>query len=101
MVNKVILGGRVGNDIEVSYTKNGKPYIQLSIATDRAYRDKKSQSLFKEGRLPRGKRTFRSFASLRMTEQGAQDDKKGLEGRLPQDQKQRAEVGAKEVAIPF
>lgn len=40
MINKVILGGRVGNDIEVNYTTSGRPYITFSLATNRPYKDK-------------------------------------------------------------
>ena len=40
MINKVILGGRVGNDIEINYTTGGRPYITFSLATNRLYKDK-------------------------------------------------------------
>lgn len=40
MYNKVILTGRIGNDIELAYASNGRPYITISLATNRPYRDR-------------------------------------------------------------
>jgi len=40
MYNKVILTGRIGNDVELTYTSNGRPYITISLATNRPYKDR-------------------------------------------------------------
>lgn len=40
MYNKVILTGRIGNDVELTYASNGRPYITISLATNRPYRDR-------------------------------------------------------------
>jgi single-strand DNA-binding protein len=39
-VNKVILGGNVGQDPEVKYTPSGVPVAKLSIATNERFKDK-------------------------------------------------------------
>jgi single-strand DNA-binding protein len=41
-VNKVILVGNVGKDPEVRHTQDGKPIVNLSIATSESWRDKAS-----------------------------------------------------------
>lgn len=41
-VNKVILVGNVGKDPEVRHTQDGKPIVNLSIATSETWRDKAS-----------------------------------------------------------
>lgn len=37
MVNRVTLVGRLGNDVELRYTPNGKPIARLRIATDSSH----------------------------------------------------------------
>ena len=39
-VNKVILVGNLGRDPEVRHTQDGKPIVNLSIATSESWRDK-------------------------------------------------------------
>lgn len=39
-VNKVILVGNVGKDPEVRHTQDGKPIVNLSVATSETWRDK-------------------------------------------------------------
>jgi single-strand DNA-binding protein len=39
-VNKVILVGNLGKDPEVRHTQDGKPIINLSVATSESWRDK-------------------------------------------------------------
>ena len=39
-VNKVILVGNLGADPEVRHTQDGKPIVQLSVATSESWRDK-------------------------------------------------------------
>lgn len=34
MINRVTLVGRLGNDVELRYTPNGKPVARLRLATD-------------------------------------------------------------------
>jgi single-strand DNA-binding protein len=41
-VNKVILVGLVGNDIEVRYTKSEKAVVQFSVATGKQWRDRET-----------------------------------------------------------
>jgi len=41
-VNKVILVGNLGKDPEVRYTQDGKPIVNLSVATSDTWRDKNS-----------------------------------------------------------
>ena len=41
-VNKVILVGNLGRDPEVRHTQDGKPIVNLSIATSESWRDKSS-----------------------------------------------------------
>jgi single-strand DNA-binding protein len=41
-VNKVILVGNLGKDPEVRHTQDGKPIVNLSIATSETWRDKSS-----------------------------------------------------------
>ena len=41
-VNKVILVGNLGRDPEVRHTQDGKPIVNLSIATSETWRDKSS-----------------------------------------------------------
>lgn len=41
-VNRVILLGNVGRDPEVRHTQDGKPIVNLSIATSESWRDKAS-----------------------------------------------------------
>jgi len=40
MYNKVILTGRIGNDVELTYASNRRPYITISLATNRPYKDR-------------------------------------------------------------
>ncbi|WP_242392139.1 single-stranded DNA-binding protein [Anaeromyxobacter oryzisoli] len=42
MVNKVILVGFVGNDVEVSYTPGGQAVVKLRLATSRGWTDRDS-----------------------------------------------------------
>jgi single-strand DNA-binding protein len=41
-VNKVILVGNLGRDPEVRHTQDGKPIVNLSIATSESWRDRNS-----------------------------------------------------------
>ena len=41
-VNRVMLLGNVGRDPEVRHTQDGKPIVNLSIATSESWRDKSS-----------------------------------------------------------
>ncbi len=41
-VNKVILVGNLGRDPEVRHTQDGKPIVNMSIATTESWRDKNS-----------------------------------------------------------
>jgi single-strand DNA-binding protein len=41
-VNKVILVGNLGKDPEVRHTQDGKPIVNLSIATSETWRDRQS-----------------------------------------------------------
>jgi len=41
--NKVILVGRIGNDIDLRYTQGGQAVTDLSIATSRGWTDKNGQ----------------------------------------------------------
>jgi single-strand DNA-binding protein len=41
-VNKVILVGNVGKDPEIRHTQDGKPIVNLSLATSESWRDKAS-----------------------------------------------------------
>jgi single-strand DNA-binding protein len=41
-VNKVILVGNLGKDPEVRHTQDGRPIVNLSIATSESWRDKSS-----------------------------------------------------------
>ncbi len=41
-VNKVILVGNLGRDPEVRHTQDGKPIVNLSLATSETWRDKNS-----------------------------------------------------------
>jgi single-strand DNA-binding protein len=41
-VNKVILVGNLGKDPEVRHTQDGKPIVNLSLATSETWRDKNS-----------------------------------------------------------
>lgn len=41
-VNKVILVGNLGRDPEVRHTQDGRPIVNLSIATSESWRDKNS-----------------------------------------------------------
>jgi single-strand DNA-binding protein len=41
-VNKVILIGNLGRDPEVRHTQDGKPIVNLSVATSETWRDKNS-----------------------------------------------------------
>jgi single-strand DNA-binding protein len=41
-VNKVILVGNLGKDPEVRHTQDGKPIVNLSLATSETWRDKSS-----------------------------------------------------------
>lgn len=46
-VNKVILVGRIGRDIELKYTPSGTAVCNLSLATDESYTDKNGQKVDK------------------------------------------------------
>lgn len=37
MINRVTLVGRLGNDVELRYTPNGKPVARLRLATDSSH----------------------------------------------------------------
>ena len=39
-VNKVILVGNLGRDPEVRHTQDGKPIVNLSLATSESWRDR-------------------------------------------------------------
>ncbi|MCA3555480.1 single-stranded DNA-binding protein, partial [Aestuariivirga sp.] len=39
-VNKVILVGNLGRDPDVRHTQDGKPIVNLSIATSESWRDR-------------------------------------------------------------
>ena len=41
-VNKVILVGNLGKDPEVRHTQDGKPIVNLSLATSENWRDKQT-----------------------------------------------------------
>ncbi len=41
-INKTILIGRLGNDPELRYTKNGTPVCNLSVATSKSFKEKDS-----------------------------------------------------------
>jgi single-strand DNA-binding protein len=41
-VNKVILVGNLGKDPEVRYTQDGRPIVNMSVATSESWRDKGS-----------------------------------------------------------
>jgi single-strand DNA-binding protein len=41
-VNKVILVGRLGADVDLKYTNNGRPVANLSVATSEVWKDKQS-----------------------------------------------------------
>ena len=41
-VNKVILVGNLGRDPEVRYTQDGRPIVNLNVATSESWRDKNS-----------------------------------------------------------
>ena len=42
-LNKSLLLGKIGNDIETRYTQNGKAVLDMSIATNEFYTDSKGQ----------------------------------------------------------
>jgi len=42
-LNKVILIGRLGQDVEVTYTPSGKALAKFSLATTSSYKDKQGQ----------------------------------------------------------
>ncbi|MDD2228800.1 MAG: single-stranded DNA-binding protein [Candidatus Cloacimonetes bacterium] len=42
-VNKFIVSGRIGNDIELKYTPKGTPVVRFVIASDRGYKDESDQ----------------------------------------------------------
>ncbi|NCC25462.1 MAG: single-stranded DNA-binding protein [Deltaproteobacteria bacterium] len=41
-MNKVILVGRIGQDLELKYTTGGQPVTNMSVATDEGYTDSKT-----------------------------------------------------------
>lgn len=38
-VNKVILSGRIGNEVELKYTPKGTAVLRLTLAVDKSYKD--------------------------------------------------------------
>ncbi|MDD2332178.1 MAG: single-stranded DNA-binding protein [Candidatus Cloacimonetes bacterium] len=38
-LNKVVVSGRITNDIELKYTPKGTPVVRFSIAVDKSYKD--------------------------------------------------------------
>ncbi|MCK9309221.1 MAG: single-stranded DNA-binding protein, partial [Candidatus Cloacimonetes bacterium] len=42
-LNKFIVSGRIGNDIELKYTPKGTPVVRFVIASDRSYKDESDQ----------------------------------------------------------
>jgi single-strand DNA-binding protein len=42
-LNKVLVIGHLGQDPEIRYTPTGMPVVNLSVATDEAYRDKEGK----------------------------------------------------------
>jgi single-strand DNA-binding protein len=42
-INKFIVSGRIGNDIELKYTPKGTPVVRFVIASDRNYKDESDQ----------------------------------------------------------
>ncbi len=42
-INKIIVSGRIGNDIELKYTPKGTPVVRFVIANDRNYKDESDQ----------------------------------------------------------
>ena len=53
-VNKVILVGNLGKDPEVRHTQDGKPIVNLSIATSETWRDKSSRRAQGKDRMAPG-----------------------------------------------
>ena len=43
MLNRVILMGRITQDLEVRQTQNGTPSLQFTVAVDRSYKDQSGQ----------------------------------------------------------
>ena len=39
MLNRIILIGRIANDLDLRYTGNGKAVLRVTLAVDRKYRD--------------------------------------------------------------
>ena len=39
MLNKIILIGRIANDLDLRYTGNGKAVLRITLAVDRPYKD--------------------------------------------------------------
>lgn len=37
-LNRVLLSGRIGNDIELKYTPKGTPVLRLTLAVDKSYK---------------------------------------------------------------
>ena len=42
-VNKFIVSGRIGNDLELKYTPKGTPVLRFVLASDRSYKDDADQ----------------------------------------------------------
>ncbi len=42
-INKIIVSGRIGNDIELKYTPKGTPVVRFVLASDRSYKDESDQ----------------------------------------------------------
>ncbi|MDY0151407.1 MAG: single-stranded DNA-binding protein [Candidatus Cloacimonas sp.] len=42
-LNKFIVSGRIGNDIELKYTPKGTPVVRFVVASDRRYKDETDQ----------------------------------------------------------
>lgn len=42
-LNKLVVSGRIGNDLELKYTPKGTPVLRFVLATDRRYKDDNEQ----------------------------------------------------------
>ena len=42
-INKFIVSGRIGNEIELKYTPKGTPVVRFVVANDRSYKDESDQ----------------------------------------------------------
>ena len=44
-INKVILVGRLGQDVKLNYMPSGQPVAEFSVATDESYKDKEGNKV--------------------------------------------------------